>query len=145
MILNGLHLNWTVIATAGQMKTLDIFLNFPIYDINLNVLRRNPDNVELAQKERMNAYWGDESWRQFAYRTDTNLFGEPEKQSNEVVVEAFRRRLKKVAGFARVPQPMPMRNSIGAIVNYLFFASQKNTAEHIVLDIFKKYENRGAP
>jgi len=37
-----------------------------------------------------------------------------------------------------------MRNSRGAIVYYLFFASQKDTAEHIVLDIFKKYENRGA-
>jgi three-Cys-motif partner protein len=140
----GLHLNWAVIAAAGQMKTFDIFLNFPVYDINLNVLWRNPDNVETAQKERMNAFWGDESWRQAAYRTDTGLFGEPEKQSNDVVAEAFRQRLKKVAGFARVPQPMPMRNSNGATVYYLFFASQKNMAEHIVLDIFKKYENRGA-
>jgi three-Cys-motif partner protein len=139
----GLDLNWTVIYKAGQMKTLDIFLNFPVADMNRNVLWRNPDNVEDSQKE-MNTYWGDETWHGAAYRTDLNFFNEPEKQSNEDIAEAFRKRLKNVAGFARVPKPIPMRNSRGAIVYYLFFASQKDTAEHIVLDIFKKYESRGA-
>ncbi len=139
----GLHLDWTVIATAGQMKTLDMFLNFPVADMNRNVLWRAPEGVGDPQKARMNAFWGDDSWDKVAYRTDTTLFGEPEKQSNEVIAEAFQKRLKEVAGFARVPKPIPMRNSRGAIVYYLLFASQKNTAEHIVLDIFKKYEKRG--
>lgn len=126
------------------MKTLDIFLNFPVADINRNVLWRNPDRVDSQQKERMNAFWGDKSWFDAAYRTDTSLFEIPEKQSNEDIAEAFRKRLKEVAGFARVPKPMPMRNSRGAIVYYLFFASQKDTAENIVLDIFEKYKSRGA-
>jgi three-Cys-motif partner protein len=140
----GLHLDWSVTFRAGQMKTLDMFLNFPIADINRNVLRRDPETVEAAQVTRMNAYWGDASWRDIAYQTTGNLFGYPEKEANEVVAEAFRQRLKRVAGFERVPNPLPMRNSRGAIVYYLFFASQKDTAEHIVVDIFKKYENRGA-
>jgi len=139
----GLHLNWTVIAAAGRSRAMDMFLNFPVADINRNVLWRDPEGVDDLQKARLNAYWGDDSWRQVAYRTDTNLFGEPEKQSNDVVAEAFQQRLQKVAGFARVPKPIPMRNSRGAIVYYLFFASQKNTAENIVLDIFRKYEDRG--
>jgi three-Cys-motif partner protein len=139
----GLQLDWKVIFTAGQMKTLDVFLNFPVADINRNVLRRDPGTVEDSQKARLDAYWGDHSWSKIAYRTDTTLFGEPEKQSNEVITEAFRARLKKVAGFARVPKPLPMRNTRGAVVYYLYFASQKDTAEHIVLDIFKKYEKRG--
>ena len=58
-------------------------------------------------------------------------------------IEAFRQRLKKVAGFSYVPQPMPMRNSKGAVVYYLFFASQKPVAADIVNDIFNKYKNRG--
>lgn len=139
----GLHLDWKVIFRAGQMKTLDVFLNFPVADINRNVLWRNPETVVESQKARLNAFWGDDSWANIAYRTDTTLFGEPEKQSNMVFAEAFRRRLKRVAGFARVPEPLPMRNSRGAVVYYLFFASQKDTAEHIVIDIFKKYEGRG--
>ena len=140
----GLHLDWSVMLRAGQTKALDMFLNFPVADINRNVLWRDPEGVDPAQVARMTAFWGDASWREIAYRTTGNLFSYPEKETNEVVAEAFRTRLKEVAGFARVPRPIPMRNSVGAIVYYLFFASQKDTAEHIVLDIFKKYEMRGA-
>jgi len=139
----GLDLEWNTTLTAGKMRTLDVFLNFPIMDINRNVLRRNPDSVRPSQIARMNAFWGDESWRRTAYSTNKGLFGEPEKEANEVIAGAFRQRLMKVAGFARVPPPLPMRNTVGATVYYLFFASPKDTAEHIVLDIFRKYENRG--
>lgn len=139
----GLHLDWKVILTAGQMRTFDIFLNFPVADMNRNVLWRNVDRVDPGQSERLTLFWGDDSWKDVAYRTEENLFGEPEKQPNETIAEAFRTRLEKVARFARVPRPMPMRNSKGAIIYYLFFASQKNTAEHIVRDIFTKYANYG--
>ncbi len=138
----GLHLDWKVIETAGQMKSIDVFLNFPVADMNRNVLRRDPEGVEDPQKARMEAFWGDDSWRDIAYRTDTTLFAEPEKQPNEAMAAAFRRRLREVAGFERVSQPLPMRNSRGAVVYYLFFASQKGTAEDIVFDIFEKYRQR---
>jgi hypothetical protein len=36
-----------------------------------------------------------------------------------------------------------MRNTKGGVVYYLYFASQKNTAENIVLQIFEKFRNRG--
>lgn len=136
----GLNLDWSVIFAAGQMKTLDVFLNFPVMGINRGVLWRDPQGVDDGQKFRMTAFWGDNSWPKVAYRED--LFGNPDKQSNETIMQAFRKRLKDVAGFARVPTPIPMRNSTGAIIYYLFFASQKDTAKSIVLDIFRKYENR---
>lgn len=139
----GLHLNWDVMHTAGQMKTIDMFLNFPVADINRNVLRRNPDTVDPKQAERMTAFWGDNSWQHVAYDTTQNLFGLPDKQPNDTIAEAFRERLKRVAGFDYVPEPMPMRNSVNAIVYYLFFASHKPVADKIVRDIFNKYRNRG--
>jgi len=138
----GMNLEWRVIFKAGQMKTLDIFLNFPVMGINRNVLRRDPENAGNVQKAKFSAVWGDDSWPEVAYISD--LFGNPDKQSNETIAEGFRARLKEVAGFAKVPKPIPMRNSKGAIVYYLFFASQNGAAEHIVLDIFEKYRNRGA-
>jgi hypothetical protein len=61
------------------------------------------------------------------------------KQSNKTIVDAFRERLRKVADFAFVPEPLPMRNSTRAVVYYLVFASQKPVAERIIYDIFKKY------
>jgi hypothetical protein len=51
----------------------------------------------------------------------------------------FRERLKRVAGFQSVPEPLPMKNGNNAVVYYLFFASQKPVAENIITDIFAKY------
>jgi three-Cys-motif partner protein len=138
----GLHLDWNVISTAGQMKTLDVFLNFPVQDMNRNVFWRNPDRVDEVQIQRMNRFWGDESWRNIVYQTTGNLFGMPEKEPNEIVAEAFRNRLSDAAAFKYVPQPLPMRNSTGAILYYLFFASQNKTAEKIARAIFSKYDGR---
>jgi three-Cys-motif partner protein len=141
----GLHLDWRVIKTAGLAGTLDVFLNFPVADMNRNVLWRNPEGVSDAQAKRLNAFWGDGSWRQAAYNSQENLFGFEQKArgSNGVMARAFRERLRQVAGFKHVPEPMPMRNGQGAIVYYLFFASQKPVADHIVRDIFSTYEHRG--
>jgi three-Cys-motif partner protein len=63
--------------------------------------------------------------------------------SNDVIAQAYRDRLRSVAGFAYVPEPIPMRNTKGAIVYYLFFASPNKTGAKIVGDIFKKYESMG--
>jgi three-Cys-motif partner protein len=138
----GLHLNWVVIQTAGQMKSIDMFLNFPVADINRNVLWRNPENVDPADLQRMNAYWGDESWRKIAYGKP-NLFDFEMKEDNETIALAFKQRLHEVAKFEHVSEPLPMRNSKGAIVYYLFFASQRKVADNIIKYIFDKYRRRG--
>jgi three-Cys-motif partner protein len=139
----GLHLNWQVMQTAGQMKSIDMFLNFPILDINRNVLWHKIEDVDPRDISRMNAYWGDESWRASAYSRDHNLFGWEMKEGNEAVTMAFRKRLHEVAGFQYVSQPLPMRNSKGNIVYYLFFASQQPAAIKIIRDIFTKYRRLG--
>jgi hypothetical protein len=65
------------------------------------------------------------------------------KNSIEKVTAAFQKRLKQAAWFDYVPDPMPMRNSKGAIVYFLFFAAQKPPAEKIIKDIFAKYYSHG--
>lgn len=139
----GLHLNWEVIKTAGEMRSIEIFLNFPIADMNRNVIWHNPEGVDPADIERMNAYWGDNSWRNIAYTTKKNLFGFKEKEDSEVIAESFGKRLKEVAGFSYVSPPLPMRNSMKAIIYYLYFASQKPVAKKIVDHILKKYSSYG--
>ena len=137
----GLDLDWEVIKTAGRMKSIDMFLNFPVMDMNRNVLWGNPEGVDPADIRRMNTYWGDESWKEVAYHPTRNLFGEvvEVKENNRTFALAFRKRLKEVAEFRHVSQPMRMRNSKEAIIYYLFFASQQQIANNIVTDIFKKY------
>lgn len=114
-----------------------------IMDMNRNVLWRDAAKASPRQIERLNAFWGDETWRQVAYTKVNTLFGqEDEKTTNKAIVDAFRERLKKVAGFKNVPEPIPMKNRSGAVIYYLFFASQKPVASNIVKDIFHKYRSR---
>ena len=69
----GLHLNWEVIQKAGEMKSIEIFLNFPVADMNRNVLWKNPGGVSPEDAARMSSYWGDESWKEVSFSDD--LFG----------------------------------------------------------------------
>ena len=139
-----LNPNWEVVETAGRMRSIEIFLNFMIMDANMNVLWRRPEEVADAQARRMNAFWGDDSWRQIAYKSENGLFGPmTEKAPNEHVALAYQKRLKEVAGFKYVPHPMPMRNSNGAVIYYLLFASHNETGYKIAKDVFRKYEGMG--
>jgi three-Cys-motif partner protein len=143
----GLDLDWEVIYQAGQSGAIDMFLNFPVMDMNRNAIWRHPEEVPASGIQRMNRFWGDESWRGAAYAESPQqeLWGEPDivKQDNEAIVTAFCERLGSVAGFEFVAEPLPMRNSTNAVVYYLCFASQKPVAERILTSIFSRYRALG--
>lgn len=139
----GLHLDWEVMRQAGQSRAVDMFLNFPVMDMNRNAIWRNPERAPQGGIERMTRFWGDDSWRLAAYADSAQyqLFSAPDrvKQDNDAIVAAFRERLKEVAGFDFVPEPLPMKNSNNAVVYYLFLASPKAVAEKIIDEIFARY------
>ena len=139
----GLHLKWEVIEKMGAMGIVDLILHFPIMDINRNAIWKYPDNVPQDGINRMNSFWGDETWREIAYRESSQLtlFGPApnEKQGNKFIADAFKERLNKQGKFKYVPDPMPLKNSKNAVIYYLFFASQNKTANKIATFLFKKY------
>jgi three-Cys-motif partner protein len=143
----GINLDWQVVKKAGELKTVELFLNFMVMDMNRTVFWRNWDGVSADRQERMDRFWGDRSWKDVVYSRETDLFGDEmvtKKAGNEPIVEAYRERLKNVAGFKFVPEPVPMRNEQGSIVYYLFFAAHNPTAGSIVTKIFDKYRDRAA-
>lgn len=138
----SLQLDWKVVAEAGSMKSVEVFINFPIMDINRNVLRRDASPTKIAQMDR---FWGDRSWRDVAYRPQPTLFGDLKevKLENWEIADAFRERLRTVGNFKYVPEAMAMRNSMHATVYYLVFASNNETGANIVRDIFNDYREKG--
>lgn len=138
----NINLRWEVIETAGRMGSIELFLNFMIMDINRNALRRNPDKSIQSKIDQLTRLWGDETWFDAAYDRSGNLFGDPEKVSNEQFESAWRERLKTKAGFKYVSKPMPMKTKTKSVIYYLYFASQKPVAAGIVEDIFEKYRRR---
>lgn len=140
----GLQLDWEVIAELGSTGAVDLFLNFPVMDMNRNAFWSDPEGRSAAHIDRMNRFWGDASWQDVVYyETQPDLFEHVELKKHERadrrVVAAFRDRLVKVAGFSRPIEPLPMRNSTKAIVYYLFFASTKPVAYRIVEHLFNRH------
>ncbi len=141
----GLHLDWQVMETAGRMGSIEIFLNFPMLDMNRNALLLDPSRARPEHVVRMTRFWGDESWRDVVYESyGSDEFFKMEykrRASRSALVEAFRHRLKNVAGFKYVPEPVVMRTqgARGPVLYYLFFASPNETTNKIVSDVFDRY------
>jgi three-Cys-motif partner protein len=57
----GLHLGWEVMLQAGQSQAVDMFLNFPVMDMNRNAIWRSPERVPQEGVDRMTRFWGDDS------------------------------------------------------------------------------------
>ena len=139
----GLQLDWKVIQQAGKSGVMEIFLNFPVLDMQRNVIWEKYKDVSRYNLNRMNVFWGDESWKNIAYEEEQTLFGDEKvKTKPDIIIKAFQERLKDVAGFKYVPEPMAMRNTKGNIVYYLYFASCNATANKIVEYIFTKNRDR---
>ena len=138
----NINLRWEVIETAGQMGSVEVFLNFMIMDINRNALRRNRNKAIQSKIDQLTRLWGDETWEEAAFNSDGKLFDDPEKVSNEQFELAWRERLKKKGGFKFVSPPMPMKTKTNSVIYCLYFASQKPVAAGIVDDIFNKYRRR---
>ena len=138
----GLHLKWKTIEIAAELKTVDIFINFPIMDINRNILFEDLSKTAPEDIKRMNVFWGDETWKEVLYTEQQDLFGNTHSlkvNSFKTLAKEFRSRLKHIAGFKELPEPILMRNSNNGPLYYLYFASQQDVANKIVKDIFRKY------
>ncbi|MDO9230764.1 MAG: three-Cys-motif partner protein TcmP [Syntrophales bacterium] len=136
--IHGKPLRWRTIKQLADLRTVDIFLNFPLMDINRNTLRSRLANADDADVVAFNAFWGGDDWIDLMYQSD--LFGDLDKiGNNEKLASAFQKRLKTVAGFEFVPEPILMRNSKGGPLYFLYFASHQSVAQRVVLDIFKKH------
>ena len=136
--IHGKTLRWQTIKQLADLRTLDIFLNFPLMDINRNTLRSRLANADDADVAAFNEFCGTEDWKDLMYQPD--LFGDLGKiGNNQTLATWFQKRLETVAGFKFVPEPILMQNSRGGKLYFLFFASHQSVAQKVILDIFKKH------
>lgn len=141
----GVDIEWNTIAAIGQAKTIDVYLNFPLMDINRNAARKVIELSDPKQGAKLTKIWGDESWKALAYTLQEQLFDQPiliKVRGNETLKQGFMERLKRQAGFAYVPEPILMTNYQGGHLYFLFFASHKPVAQNIAKDIFQKWSTR---
>ena len=140
----NIDLKWEVIEAAGKSRSIEIFMNFMIMDVNRNAMRKDPDTSVASKVAQMTRLWGDETWLDAGYDKIPTLWETEVRQkvSNDRFAEAFRQRLIKKAGFKFVPKPMPMKTKTNSVIYYLYFAGHKTAASNIVTDIFNKYRTK---
>lgn len=138
-----LTLDWKVVAHAGQSRAVEVFINFPVMHMNRNCKKENVGEILPGELAAMDSFWGDRSWHTSMFRNtgQMDMFGGTDfaKQENRDLVNAYCDRLRRVAGFGFVADPLPMRNSKEAVVYYLIFAGPNGTGWKIVQDIYRKY------
>lgn len=139
----ALTLDWRVVCAAGCSRAVEVFINFPVMQMNRNCKQENISAILPGELAAMDLFWGDRSWHSAMFRPSpqATLFGpeEMDKTENRDLVNSYCKRLKKVAGFGFVADPLPMRNSRNAVVYYLIFAGPNKTGWKIVQDIYRKY------
>jgi three-Cys-motif partner protein len=139
----ALTLNWEVVCAAGATRAVEVFINFPVMQMNRNCKHEKISRILPGELEAMDRFWGGRSWHSAMFRPSSqgNLFGDEDldKTENRDLVNAYCERLKETAGFGFVAEPLAMRNSRNAIVYYLIFAGPNRTGWKIVQDIYRKY------
>ncbi|MEI6633450.1 MAG: three-Cys-motif partner protein TcmP [Chlamydiota bacterium] len=136
--IHGKTLKWKTVKQLAELNTVDIFLNFPLMDINRNTLRSRLNDASAIDIVSFKEFWGGEEWIGKMYQPD--LFGDLDKVgTNRTLAGLFQQRLREVAGFKFVPNPILMKNTKGGELYFLFFASHQPVAQKIVEDIFTKY------
>ena len=138
-----LTLDWKVVCAAGSSRAVEVFINFPVMQMNRNCKHEDLSAILPRELAAMDRFWGDRSWHSEMFRPSSqkNLFGneEMDKTENQDLVNAYCKRLNEAAGFGFVANPLAMRNSRNAVVYYLIFAGPNETGWRIVQDIYHKY------
>jgi three-Cys-motif partner protein len=135
-------IKWEHVVQAANAKTIELLINFMIYDANRNYLRTDFSNMTSNQKEKMNIIWGDDSWEKSLFVEKDTLFGDvlKSKTQNRMVTDSYIERLKEVAGFKYVPRPSSMKTTKNSDIYYLIFASHNEAAGKIMSYVMQNYE-----
>ncbi len=138
-----LTLDWQVLLHAGKSRAVEVFVNFPVMHMNRNCKKEQIGGILPGELAAMDGFWGDRSWHAAMFRDSGQMdfLGGMDvvKQENRDLVNAYCARLRNVAGFGFVAEPLAMRNSKGAVVYYLIFAGPNQTGWKIVQDIYREY------
>ena len=139
----GLDIEWKRLNPSAKPRTMDVFLNFPLMDINRNAALKILEAANPEEGVRLTKIWGDDSWKHLAYVEQGDLFSSSvlikKDEGNEILKRGFRERLKQVAGFSFVPDPILMKNKKGGHLYFLFFASHQPVAQNIAEGILRKW------
>ncbi len=139
----GLALEWETLKAIASTRTIEVFINIPIMDINRNIRRQDKDQISEESRERMTRFWGP-GWDADFFEEQTDLFETKivlKRQSARQVGNLYRKRLREI--FPCCTVPVVLRNSTNAPLYGLIFAGHKEAGLNIAQSIFERFEKMG--
>ncbi len=123
----GMQIEWNTIELIAKTKAIDLWLLFPIGTVN-RLLKKNGE-IRQSIREKLNLFFGDDSWYEIFYKlaTKNSLFGEMEKWEkignifSEIEQYFIERLQKSFSGVAA--NPLSLRNSKNVPLYLLCFAA----------------------
>lgn len=139
----GLQVQWSTVASLGDARTFDVFVNFPVGGI----ARLLPEDSKPrdSHSRLLDSVFGGREWQLEAYKplkeVQLSLLGEPQTdaRAKNIAVNLNRLYLTKMRKhFKHISKVILMRNSIHSPLYTLFLASHNNTAVDRINAIFSK-------
>lgn len=119
----GPHLEWATIEALAKTKKFEVFINFPV-GMAINRLITRSSEIPERWNSQLNLCFGTEDWKNEAYKSELDLFGELQISKNADVSQRllsfYMMRLKKI--FGHVATPRLIRNTRSAPLYYLIWA-----------------------
>jgi three-Cys-motif partner protein len=139
----GMSLEWDTLKAIAGTRTIEVFVNFPVMDINRNVRLKNKNRISEESRERMDRFWGP-GWEGEIFEERQGLFEKEtvlKPQSARGLGYRYQKRLLEIFRFCTIP--VVLRNSSNAPLYCLIFAGHNKTGANIAEDIFGNFEKMG--
>lgn len=119
----GAHLEWDTVKALADTGTMEVIINFPVA-MAINRLITRSGDVPANWADQLNRCFGSEAWRDIAYASATDLFGETVVTKHGDVpsrlLAHYMVQLKQA--FPCVATPRLIRNTRGSPLYYLIWA-----------------------
>ena len=138
----GMQVGWQTVADLAATGAIEIFLNFPVGMAIQRLLLRHPENFTVAQRSRLDDYFGAADWFDVLYKPRKTLFGDEAQDkvdaSGLALLNWYRDRLRKL--FPHVSKAALIRNTRGGHLYYLLLASHNKIGVKIANEILSAGE-----
>ncbi|MCY4195639.1 MAG: three-Cys-motif partner protein TcmP [Rhodobacteraceae bacterium] len=134
----GPHLHWATVEALAKTRKVDVIINFPLAMAINRLITRNID-IPRNWVNLLDKCFGTRQWYDLAYEIHRDLFGNEQSwkrdDTESRLLQLYHRRLENC--FGNTVNPSLVRNTKGAPLYYLMWASSNSRGKAIASHIMK--------
>ena len=135
----AMQVEWSTVNAIARARAIEIIINLPMQTAVHRLLPRE-GAISTQNANRLNRFFGTETWQSEFYSSERTLFGEVIRKNapSSKLLEFYRRNLLNI--FRYVSDARIVRNTRGSPLYYLMHAGHNKTGQTIINDILNQGE-----